>query len=115
MSGQRGRLSVKTQRGIELISIDDIRLFKAEQKYVVIKTEHEEHLLDMTLKELERKFSSNFIRVHRSALVALKYITALEQMAQGQWFVKLNGLDEAVQVSRRHVPKVRKWLRDDDL
>ena len=59
-----------------------------------------------------RSFANSFVRIHRSCLVARDYIESFERLAdeeggEGQWVVKLRGLDERLPVSRRqqHVMK----------
>lgn len=109
---ERTHLSARTHRGIELVALQDIRLLKAEQKYVVAKTAEQEILIDDSLKELEQMFSHSFIRVHRNALVAMRHITGLKWIRAGYYAVQLDGLSETVPVSRRYLSQVRKKLRN---
>ena len=55
-----------------------------------------------------------FLRVHRNALVAVERIRALERGDAGAFRLTVEGSDEAVEVSRRHVPEVRRLLRGND-
>lgn len=107
---QRKNIAAKTRRGVELVPIDDICCFLADQKYVTIMHAGGDTLIDDTLKELEDEFSSDFIRVHRNALVAIKNIEKLERLPSGQYDLKLKGTEFKPVVSRRHVAAVRELL-----
>lgn len=106
----RKNISAKTRRGIELVPIDDIYCFIADQKYVTIVHTNGETLIDDTLKELEKEFEHLFARVHRNALVAIDEIEKLERMPSGQYELKLKSTSYRPIVSRRHVASVRDLL-----
>jgi two-component system response regulator AlgR len=106
----RSHISAKTHRGIELIDIKDIRFFKADQKYVVIRHSGGEVLVDDALKDFEKDLGDAFIRIHRNALVAIDHIEGLEVVSAGHYLVRMRGVEEKLQVSRRHAPQVRRLL-----
>jgi two-component system response regulator AlgR len=108
---ERTHISV-TQRGrLKLIPIRDIVYFKAENKYVVIKTMEDEFLLNDTLNQLENGLGPEFIRAHRNALIATKYIEGMEKDDLDRWQVFLHGLDDRIEISRRQRPVIRSWLK----
>jgi len=109
--GRRSHISARTHKGIELISIDDVRYFQADQKYVTVRSSAGEVIVDETLRELEDEFEDLFIRVHRNALVAKHHIEGLVKGSDGQVAVRLQGLDENISISRRHLPGVRKIIK----
>jgi DNA-binding LytR/AlgR family response regulator len=43
--------------------------------------------------------------------VAVDYIRGIEKQPSGRWRVVLKGVDEKLDVSRRHTPSVRRWTR----
>ncbi|BFM09344.1 LytR/AlgR family response regulator transcription factor [Halioxenophilus aromaticivorans] len=108
---QRQHISAKTHRGLELIEIDSIRFFSADQKYVTVVHAEGETLIDDTLKELESMLGSRFVRVHRNALVAKKYILALEKSPEGGYQLRLQGTERKPSVSRRHLSSVKALLQ----
>lgn len=108
---QRTQITAKTRRGVELIPLEDIYFFLADQKYVTVYHRGGEHLLDETLKELEEEFAEHFVRVHRNSLVAIKHIAALERTPQGQYQIRLTGSEERPIISRRHVSGVKELLK----
>lgn len=107
----RQHIAAKSHRGIDLIPIDDILCFVADQKYVTVKYIGGEVLIDETLKELEVEFADRFARVHRNALVAINKISSLERDSSGYASLCLNGSDFRPAVSRRHLPLLRERLR----
>ncbi|UTW45163.1 response regulator transcription factor [bacterium SCSIO 12696] len=110
LSGRRAHVSSKNRRGVELVPVSNIRLFQADNKYVTAYHTEGEALLDETLKDLEAEFEGLFERIHRNALVSIPHIEGLERNQDGQYFVRLAGLDIKPQVSRRHVSQLRKLL-----
>ncbi|ACE84386.1 LytR/AlgR family response regulator transcription factor [Cellvibrio japonicus] len=110
-SDSRTHISTRTRRGVELIPLDEVRYFIADQKYVTVFHLGGEHLLDETLKELEEEFGNHFLRIHRNALVSVKHIEAIERNAQGQYQVRLNGCAQKPLISRRHVSGVKDFMR----
>jgi two-component system response regulator AlgR len=97
---------------MRLINVKDIRYLQADQKYVTVRDEQQEVIVDETLRELEQEFADIFIRVHRNALVARKHIVGLEKGVTGQIVMRLDGVAETVDISRRHLPAVRKILKN---
>jgi two-component system response regulator AlgR len=112
-SGQRrSQVSSQTHRGLETMPVADIRLFLAEQKYVTACSPTAQLLIPDTLKDLEREFGQQFLRVHRNALVALEHIARLQRDDSGTWQVVLDAVDERPAVSRRHLAQVKQRLVD---
>jgi len=106
-------LSVRTRSGHELLAVSEIRALIADKKYVSAYTPSREVLLDLSLKELEGRFPKQFHRVHRNALVAIRYIRGLEKCEDenGQSVIRLEGSDITPVVSRRHLPEIRRLLK----
>lgn len=114
-SNARSHICVQVQSNLHLIALKDIYYFQAEQKYVTIKTQEKEYLLDEPLKSLEQEFANLFIRIHRNALVSLLHIEDLHKQHEGQWMLTFHDLDEQLIVSRRLAATVRKSLKDFNL
>lgn len=108
---QRHHISARLGGELRLIPIGDIRYLQAEHKYVTVRYGQGTVLIEESLKSLEEEFSSEFLRVHRNALVALRYITSLEKERGGGHHVKLRDVSETLEVSRRHLPNVRKVMK----
>lgn len=108
---RRRHISARTGEHLHLIPVDDIRYFRAEQKYVSVRHGGGSHLIDDSLKELEEEFAEEFVRIHRNALVAIRHIDAVERADRGQLQVRLRGCEEQLAVSRRHTAALRRKVQ----
>lgn len=99
-----------TWQGHELIQLDDIYFFRADQKYLTIVHKDGETLSDQTLKELEQRYSSMLLRTHRNTLVNIAHIHSLTRQADGHYVIRIKNSDHLVAVSRRHVAEIKKQL-----
>jgi two-component system response regulator AlgR len=107
----RSHLSANVHGNIQLVPVEKIYYLKAEQKYVIAAWSGGELLLDEPLKSLESEFTELFVRIHRNALVALKFIDALKKDNQQNICIHLRGVAQPLQVSRRHVSNVRQAIK----
>lgn len=106
----RRHIAARTHRGLELIPIESVYYFLADQKYVTVRHSGGQVLIDETLKDLETEFGDRFIRIHRNALLAVPYLEGLEFIGTGQYQVRCRGIDERLAVSRRHLPQLREKI-----
>jgi two-component system response regulator AlgR len=109
--GGRTTVSSQTHRGWESVEVASVRCFTADQKYVTAHTPDAELVIPDTLKDLENEFGDQFVRVHRSALVALAHLDALRKDEVEGWVISLLGVDIRPAVSRRHLAEVKKRLQ----
>lgn len=109
-SSSRQHLCARVRGNLLLIAIDDIYYFLADQKYVTVRHSQGETLIDETLKDLEVEFNREFVRIHRNALVAQSKIKGLLKR-QGKHFLSFLDIESDLEISRRHLPSVRKILQ----
>lgn len=100
---------IKTSCRSLFIPLDEILYFRAEQKYVTVRTMEREHIHDAALTDLEHQHRVRFIRIHRNCLVARKAIHGVERK-RGQLFVIVKGIHERLPVSRRMASHLRDIL-----
>lgn len=98
------------------VPLADILYLKAELKYVTVRTPDKTYLYDGSLHELDQAHPGRWLRIHRNALVARHRIRALEKVPLAYddgdiWQVRLEGVDEALAVSRRQLAVVRETLQ----
>ena len=107
-------LLIQDRGRTERLPLAQVLYFKAEQKYVTVRTAARSYILDASLNELEARHAPHFLRIHRNALVAQRAVRALEKHydpEEGEgWAVRLQGLGELLAVSRRQVATVREAL-----
>lgn len=111
---RREHICARLGEQLRLIPVQDIYYFLADQKYVTVRHKAGTDLIDESLKELGAEFSPEFMRIHRNALVAEKFIAAVERTADGQYQVRTRECDELLQVSRRHSAALLRRLRGAD-
>ena len=111
---RRSHIAVRTRESLKLLPVEEIRAFIADQKYTTIRHPDGEHLIEESLRSLEDEFSPNFVRIHRSALVALQHIEAVERVADGGYAVRLRGIAESLTVSRRLAGELLRRIRARD-
>ena len=109
--GGRTHITSRSRRGIDLVPVAEVRMFQADHKYVTAYYGENEALLDETLKELEEEFEGRFVRIHRNALASIPHIDGMDRNPEGQYYLRLQGIDIRPQVSRRHVSALRKLLQ----
>ncbi|WP_280757843.1 LytTR family DNA-binding domain-containing protein [Polaromonas sp. CG_23.6] len=109
-------LIIQDRGRTERVPLSEVLYFKAELKYITVRTLGRSYILDGSLSELEARYGSRFMRIHRNALIARRAVRALEKHfdpEEGEgWAVRLNGLDELLTVSRRQLGAVRDAIAD---
>jgi two-component system response regulator AlgR len=105
----RKHLYTYSYKGIETIPVDEILLFQAAQKYVVVHTVNGTATINDSLAALIVEFSGLFVRIHRNALVAIKAIDKLQQ-EDDKLVVVIKDLDIKPVVSRRRASNLRQLI-----
>ena len=107
-------LVIQDRGRTERVPVVEVLYFKAELKYITVRTAARSYILDGSLSDLEERHGTQFLRVHRNALVSRRAVRALEKHFDAEegegWAVRLNGLDESLAVSRRQLSAVREAL-----
>ncbi len=109
----RTHLSVNEKGRIVLIPLADILYLKAELKYVTVRTAAREFLIEEALTRLESEFDESFVRIHRNCLVASGRIREIGKLPGDEdgHFLRLDGLDERLMVSRRQYSALREKIK----
>jgi len=107
----RQHICARVRGSLVLVPIENIYYFHAEQKYVTVRHTEGEVLIEDALKGLETEFGDRFHRIHRNALVSLSRLAGMQSEDDGQ-SVAFRDIDDTLEVSRRHLPGVRKIIRN---
>ncbi len=106
-----GTLIIQDRGRTERVPLSEVLYLKAELKYITVRTVARSYILDGALNELEEKYPTQFMRIHRNALIARRAVRALEKHYDAEegegWAVRLNGIPELLAVSRRQLSAVR--------
>ena len=107
-------LVIQDRGRTERVPVNEVLYFKAELKYITVRTAARSYILDGSLSDLEERHGAQFLRVHRNALVSRRAVRALEKHFDAEegegWAVRLNGIEESLSVSRRQLSAVREAL-----
>jgi two-component system response regulator AlgR len=109
----RTHLSVNEKGRVVLIPVADILYLKAELKYVTVRTVAREFLIEESLTRLESEFAEAFLRIHRNCLVATARIREIGKLPGDDdgHFLRLDGLEERLPVSRRQYSALREKIK----
>lgn len=107
----RQQLCARLGGQLQMVEVDDVRYFMAEHKYVTVRHGCGEVLLEEPLKALEEEFGTRFLRVHRRALVAPRWVGGMRKSSDGRPCIWFHDIDDTIEVSRRHLATVRQRLR----
>ncbi len=92
LSGHSGktRITVRVGDVVRFIDAEEIHFFRARDKYVEVKTAEESFLVSKPLNQLEKELGGDdFVRIHRSALVNMKWIKKVRRLQNGNWWVEM--------------------------
>ena len=105
------RLVFKSKGRILFLPMTDIRWIGAEENYVRICADRENHLLRETMAHFETRLDPNcFIRVHRSAIVNLQHVKEIRTDSQeGESFVLMQD-GQKVPMSRGYRARISQLL-----
>ncbi len=102
----RKRLSVKVKDKIILLEVRNIDWIKATEGYLEISVHQKKYLIQDSLKNLELQLNpSDFVRIHRSTIINLERIHALEPWFNGEYHVILKN-EERFKLSRNYRDKL---------
>ncbi len=102
-----GQLFLKVSGRIVAVPVDRVRWLQAEGDYTRVHTRGGSHFVSEGLGGLEARLDpGRFMRVHRSAVVAVEALRELTSDGDGGYLARLDD-DTEVRVSRTHAAKLR--------
>lgn len=104
-------LRLRHDEGVDLRPLSEVQGFRADSKRVFVVCDDGEHLVEETLAELEAAYPEELTRIHRASLVATSRVRGLHRDGHGGFVVVLRDSEWAPAVSRRHLPALRRLLK----
>ena len=102
-------VAVKKGSDIALLQMDEIFMFRVEDKQVKVYSENSEYLIKKPLYQVEETLSSDFVRISKTTIVNLKRIDRVAPSLKGMMFIELkNGLKD--NISRKYLPDFKQAL-----
>lgn len=100
--GETRRFIIKNGSALEVVKFADIDWVEASDYYTTLHAAGRTHMLRRSLADLDAELGPHgFHRVHRSAIVNLERVRALEIRADGEYEVVLHG-GQRLRMSRRY-------------
>ena len=102
-------VAVKKGSDIALLQMDEIFMFRVEDKQVKVYSENSEYIIKKPLYQVEETLSSDFVRISKTTIVNLKRIDRVAPSLKGMMFIELkNGLKD--NISRKYLPDFKQAL-----
>jgi two-component system LytT family response regulator len=104
------RIAIRSGGSVALVKAATIDWVEAADNYVCLHCGAETHVVRETMNSFERKLDANqFVRIHRSAIVNLDRIKAIQPWLRGDYQVILQD-GTRLSLSRTHRDKVKSLL-----
>ena len=104
-----GRLPIKDGGHTQLLAHENIEWIDAAGDYMCVHAEGNVHILRSTMKDLEAKLSPDFVRIHRSTIVNMRKIRAVDTLPKGECLLHLDN-EVTVRVSRNYRASIQHLL-----
>lgn len=107
----RTRFVVRIRSTHTFVAVKDIVWINAVDNYLQLHTRAGTHLVRGTMKDAERELDpEQFLRIHRSAIVNVGRIVAVDALPDGGYGVRLDG-GTKLKTSRQYAVRVRRLVR----
>ena len=103
------RLPIKDGGHTYLLPHADIEWIDAAGDYMCVHAQGKVHILRSTMKDLEAKLSAEFVRIHRSTIVNVRKVRAVDTLPKGECLLHLDD-DVTVRVSRNYRSAIQQLL-----
>jgi DNA-binding LytR/AlgR family response regulator len=101
-------ITVQRGRELQLITVDDVAYFRADNKYVAVVTADTEALISLPLKELiARLDGEHFWQVHRSTIINAHAIKSVSRSLSGKLSIQLKNRPESLEVSSAYAHRFK--------
>jgi hypothetical protein len=109
----RGTVLVNAKNDIIPLAIAHIKKISIYGNYsIIVDNENKKYEIKKTLKKWQEELAADrFIRIHRSTLINATYIEKIEPWHNHTLRIKLAGLAEPEEVSRRYAALLKKQMR----
>ncbi len=92
------------------VGLEQVLYFRAELKYVTLRSREAEYVLTESLNQIEQDFPQDFLRIHRNCLVNRTHLSGFEMRhGEDRWYAVLRDWPERLAVSRRQSQVVQDY------
>ncbi len=102
-------LAVKKGSDIVLLQLEEIFMFRVEDKQVKVYTENNDYVIKRALYQVEEILTHDFLRISKTTIINLRKIERVAPSLKGMMFIQLkNGLKD--NISRKYLQDFKKSL-----
>jgi DNA-binding LytR/AlgR family response regulator len=103
------RITVRIGTRLKIIPLETIMYIQSDGDYISIRTSEGRYLKEQTMKYTEDILpSSHFLRIHRSYIINLTYISRIEREGDRQSIILSN--NEKIKISAARYQALKRWL-----
>jgi hypothetical protein len=105
---------VRSGDKIILVSMDKIIDFTVTNNYLFLTDfDNNEYLIDCSLKDLEGKLPTNFVRVHRNTIINRNYIKEVRKLEDGKYdlIIRMDKKDKTIACSKNYNDNIKDLLK----
>lgn len=105
-------LTVRQNKRLIFIKLEDIAYFKAGDKYVTLfHKKGGKHLTDLSLTKLEAQLPDHFLRIHRSIIINTSLIGEVQVYFNSRYSFTLNDqYNTRVTSGRSYLQQIKEWM-----
>lgn len=109
---QSEHILIRDKGNPRFIKISNIICISAEEKYSrIVLFGNEKLIVSISLKQWEEMLPVNvFLRIHRSTIINITCIEKVEKWLKRRYRVRLKGIDEPFEISRRYYSKMTEFF-----
>jgi len=105
--------SITIKKGDKLlfIKLEEVTHFEADEKYVTVYTNKENHLIEQSLSQLESKLPQEFIRVHRAVILNKNLVQEVQKYFNSRFVITLNNNRKtSITSGRSYNTAIKDWI-----
>ena len=96
---------------IYLLDIDDIYYIKADLDEIIVRVNEASVYVKKKIGQMEELLAGrNFFRIHRSSIVNVEKIKAMQSVEQSKFEISFDGIDDVVTSSKEGAKEFREYL-----
>lgn len=104
-------ISIKENENYCVVKCDDLIYLSSHGKKTTLHTTDKDYETNQLLKDLEKRLSKTFVRIHKQFIINLKYLSQIKYYEGGRYMAYLKDEDEsALPVGRKIAPLLKEKL-----
>lgn len=104
-------ITVKKGNKLVFVKLEDIYFFKAEERHVIVCTNNENYLTEMSLTQLQEKLPNNFLRIHRGIIINKEFVKDIQTYFNSRFIFSLQDRNNTKLTSGRSYNQlIKEWV-----